>query len=802
MKKLCSILLTVCLVISLAPEIAFGASKITRKDGSALDKVYVGSKYTLVVKDKDVKFSSANTKIATFTKKGKLKPIAAGRVKITAKGVESGKAVATKVVTVLKRSEKVKADVKEIYLNVGETQTVKATLEPSDSSDYIHFKSSDKSVATVDSATGEITAKKNGEATITVYAKATKETKNSSENNRTTKVKVYVGPIMKEAKQLSVTVIELNFMTNMESYNLKPSAFNIINTETKGSVLVRGVSVSGKTVRLTTYNEIKDGMTYRVSYDTTSAKFTATDAKVKTLRIEPTQIDVKTATEIKVVLLDNDGVIVGSYNQTNKPGEVEFHIDTSDGFVSRGRLYLNTVNSKATAKAVYHTYIYQNGVETGVLSTGDVTITAVEPKEDEEKEEDKIPKYVPRSSPYYQVQYTVDEALPVLAPNDAGPETNEEAGVDESESKQEPVFSEGWDFVDPITSIYLEPNASEDNTYPVNIRFKIKKDGAEVVNYCDYTVTLGQTGIATIAGLDISEDGRTCSMQEGGFITLTPKAKGELPLVIREGNTHVATALLRISQNDPTPTKVLPIIFENDVDAKITDTIEVDNYPTYSYDQTGKEIVDNTKTKTGIYFILKDQYGNIWEKGKDYTRMDLTGPESFMKQLVEGDDFICFNGQGLETGDRTCKLVLTFTYPKSKSGTETVKKVLERTITMQINSPKVTIEANANYKLNEADKKNASKFVEDAYILRLNGKEILQFNAAKEKYGESIPEYYMIKYVEWTDEDKPSAIRYDIRYCNLKLEMKDQIFSDSDIPALTQTETGGETTQDNNQAAA
>ena len=806
-KKICSILLVICLIVCLVPEAVFGASKITRKDGSALDKVYVGSKYTLVVKDKQVKFSSANSKIATFTKTGKLKPLAAGKVKITAKNVDSGKAVASKVVTVLKRSEKVKADTKEIYLNKGETQKIKATLEPADSSDYIYFKSSNKEVAEVDSETGEITAIKNGEATITLYAKATKATKNSSENNRTTTVKVYVGPIMKEAKQLSVTVVELNFMTNMENYRLKPSDFTIKCTETSGIFPVRAVSVSGKTVKLTTYGEIKDGKVYRVSYDTTSANFTATEAKVKSMRIEPTVIDVKTLTEIKLVLLDKDGVIVGSYNQNNKPPNVDFNIDTTDGFVSGGKLYLNTVNSKAIAKAVYHTYIYKkdektgNMVEAGVLSTGDVTISAVEPKEDEKKEETTTPSYVPSISPY-DVKYAIGEELLIeVKSDDSNERANDEINAYDLEAGPEPVVDlmVAPDFNDPIKSIYFDKN-DERPTPPAKIYFNIKKYGEEVKDYSSYIVMLvGDAEVATIEGSETSENKKNCKMQKEGYITLTPTKAGNATLVIRDGSNLAKTIVIPISSAARVPTKILPVTYNAEGTAQIANQIEVENYPTYSDGET--ENKDNMQAN--IEFLLKDQYGNILYKDTDYTDVALTNVETYISQNKFDEINLAsvnFNGEGLEPGEKKCKLLLKFTYPEGKY--KGSNNFWGRTITMKVNPPEATLEAKPNYSHSEEGNIKDKNFIANAYILRLNGKAISLLDASQETGGNTIP-YYIINYVNWKDGDnKPSTIEYKIRYGKNVESVLTKTFKGNEIPDLPQTEAGGGSTPENEEQTA
>ena len=93
----------------------------------------------------------------------------------------------------LKRARSVSVDSEsEICLLKGDVLALKATVEPANSTDVIRFYSSDKDVATVGLTSGKITAKKQGVTTITVYAKATKATSNSSKNNKVCTVTVHV----------------------------------------------------------------------------------------------------------------------------------------------------------------------------------------------------------------------------------------------------------------------------------------------------------------------------------------------------------------------------------------------------------------------------------------------------------------------------------------------------------------------------------------------------------------------------------------------------------------------------------
>ena len=204
-------------------------------------------------------FYSSNKKVATVgVTTGKLKAIAKGSVKITAKNKKTGKAVASKTFKVLQRCQSVSVDEKEVYLDPNDTTVLKAKLTPESSTDIIRFYSSDKNVATVGATSGKLKAVREGKTTIMVYAKATKATSNSSKYNKVAKVNVYVGPHMYKVSQISTTEVKVFFKKDVEKYKLRASDFSIINNVTKASCSIKEISVNGNKVNLTTYNEIKD----------------------------------------------------------------------------------------------------------------------------------------------------------------------------------------------------------------------------------------------------------------------------------------------------------------------------------------------------------------------------------------------------------------------------------------------------------------------------------------------------------------------------------------------------------------
>lgn len=500
MKKLTAVLLMAALVFSVigVPDTAFAASsKITLKSGEAAPSIiYAGHSYSLKVPGANVKFYTTDKKVATIgLTTGKLKPTAPGAVTIKAKSKKTGKEVARKTFTVRQRCTSVKAS--DIYLNPGDSAYVKAKLTPSTSTDEIRFYSNDKEIVTIGATSGKARAYKKGETTVSVIAKASKSTSNSNKANKATNINVYVGAYIDSAQQLETTRIKLGFKTDITGYDMKASDFSISNSKTKRNFTVKDISVSGNSVILTTNDKINDGGTYTVKYDKSSAKFTATDGRITDMEISPTVVPEKTKTEITVDLKDKYGVIVESYNTVNKPGYIDFSVSTKSGFLSYdGKLYLNNLQSTATARAVYHTYNYEKDesgktVETGMADTGNVTITACEIPEP-----DPTPSYNP-----YNVQITA--ALvnkPLVAATDSG--------ISTAVSNFVPDF-------DKSTNMVYCPNEAT-----VPLYFHITKYGEEVTNYGDYTVSISNDNVAEIYSAKISTDAEAGTIDNSNGIAI------------------------------------------------------------------------------------------------------------------------------------------------------------------------------------------------------------------------------------------------------------------------------------------
>ena len=639
MKKLTAVLLMAALVFSVigVPDTAFAASsKITLKSGEAAPSIiYAGHSYSLKVPGANVKFYTTDKKVATIgLTTGKLKPTAPGAVTIKAKSKKTGKEVARKTFTVRQRCTSVKAS--DIYLNPGDYTYVKAKLTPSTSTDVIRFYSNDKEIVTIGATSGKARAYKKGETTVSVIAKASKSTSNSNKANKATNINIYVGAYIDSAQQLETTRIKLGFKTDITGYDMKASDFSISNSKTKRNFTVKDISVSGNSVILTTNDKINDGGTYTVKYDKSSAKFTATDGRITGMEISPTVVPEKTKTEITVDLKDKDGVVVGSYNTVNKPGYIDFSVSTKSGFLSYdGKLYLNNVQSTATARAVYHTYNYEKDesgktVESGMVDTGNVTITA-----SEIREPDPTPSYNP-----YSVQITTAEIYKLNLSGD------------------EPVRTLVPDFDSPTNMVYCPNDTAEQTTVP--LYFYITKYGEEVENYGDYTVSISNDNVAEIYSAKISTDAEAGTIDNSNGIAIDNdthsirvkgKRAGTTYLFVKNKNGTVVSTLYLLG-GDKAPKYefgylMMRLYGNNLTSGKSTDSISVCNNTHTSFGQSSLEFIGVT-----IRSMLYGRPMNYVENSSvslglklssfngDTNVKDITGPISDYDIKLKSDDDI------------------------------------------------------------------------------------------------------------------------------------------------------------------
>ena len=113
-------------------------------------------------------YTSSNRKIATVNKKGVIKGVKVGTAKITVETVKGAKSVCTvKVTKKIVKTKKITVNKSKIVLKKNATFKIKAKIQPSDSTEGIKYKSSNKKVATVTSK-GVIKSKGKGNCIITV----------------------------------------------------------------------------------------------------------------------------------------------------------------------------------------------------------------------------------------------------------------------------------------------------------------------------------------------------------------------------------------------------------------------------------------------------------------------------------------------------------------------------------------------------------------------------------------------------------------------------------------------------------
>lgn len=373
-KKLAAGLALAMVVTSVAP--AANVSAAAAKIAGAPSTVYVTKAYKLKLGN-NVKatWKSSNKKVSTVgLTGGVLKPVAPGKVTITAKSKVTGKPY-KKIFTVKQRATSVELG-DDLQLAVGETAQLDAKKTPATSTDVIRYFSDNKEVATVGMTGGKVTANKAGEATITVYSKATTASATASKMNKVDTIKVKVGTFIESAAQDSVTKLAVNFNTDMK--DAKATDFKIVRDDTNQEFAIKGISVDGKKVTLETYSEINDAATYTVTYGDSSYKFVATDGKISSLAIAPTTITYNRETEIKLLAKDVNGVTVKEVKYGESASDYDFDIETDNGYTTDSKLVLNKVGDTAKATATYHTYEYDtNGNEVGAIKT-EATITAVE----------------------------------------------------------------------------------------------------------------------------------------------------------------------------------------------------------------------------------------------------------------------------------------------------------------------------------------------------------------------------------------------------------------------------------------
>lgn len=153
-------------------------------------EIGVSQKYQLKVDASDVKYASANKKIATVSAKGEVLGVSKGETTVTA--TSGGKTVAQITVSVLAAPKSVKFDPDSMTLAIGDSVLLMPEITAGSATGFT-YSSSDPEVASV-SKDGTLTAQSGGKATITV----------TTSNKLTAKLKVTVDdPLYPESAELT-----------------------------------------------------------------------------------------------------------------------------------------------------------------------------------------------------------------------------------------------------------------------------------------------------------------------------------------------------------------------------------------------------------------------------------------------------------------------------------------------------------------------------------------------------------------------------------------------------------------------
>lgn len=185
---------------------------------------------------------------------------------------------------------------------------------------------------------------------------------------------------------LSVTQTELAKLTAVFGTDLtsvKASDFTITKTEANVQipVSINTVALDGtdkKKVVIDLSMDLRDGKIYTVSYGGKSVQFTATDGKVASVGITPSQIPYDKETVIYAVAKDAKGIVVEKVKMGESSVNLDVYVESNtSGYVNEDKLYLPQIGNTAKATVTYHTNQYDSsGNEVGAIKN-EFTITAV-----------------------------------------------------------------------------------------------------------------------------------------------------------------------------------------------------------------------------------------------------------------------------------------------------------------------------------------------------------------------------------------------------------------------------------------
>ncbi|WMJ89819.1 Ig-like domain-containing protein [Anaerocolumna sp. MB42-C2] len=336
-KKLATTVALAMVVASLAvPSSAQAAvaTKIVKQGGAKAPTVlYVGTKGTdyglsKVVKGNKYTWTTSNAAIATVNKAGVVTAKAPGvvTVKCTARDSKGKWLKAfTQKLTINLRATSINVGAEDFELAMGEVKDLNAVKTPAKSTDSVRYYSDNTKVATVDAKSGVVKAVGVGEATITVYSKATYKSATNSKYNKTDSVKVTVKDGIQAVKQTTTNKFELTFATDQSE---KLTKDNLTLTDADGiKQVVKDISFStdGKVATVEAYLDFTDGTVYKAAYASTEKSFTASVGAVASIVLGAKTVQYDKATDLDLKAFDKNGVDVSS--KVDDWDDVEFDYD-------------------------------------------------------------------------------------------------------------------------------------------------------------------------------------------------------------------------------------------------------------------------------------------------------------------------------------------------------------------------------------------------------------------------------------------------------------------------------------------
>lgn len=237
----------------------------------------------------------------------------------------------------------------------------------------VTFSSSDETIATV--TDGTLKALKAGKVTITA----------TSDYGKTVTTDITVKKaILKSAVQAKYNTIVATI--EGDTTNLKAADFKVTNTATKATVAVKSAKASktdATQVSLVVFGNMTDGKDYTVEYDGATATFTATDAKVKDVKLSRDTVPFGTETTVNVQTVDVNGIVIADIALNDTTKNVTVKQTSTKGYITGTDVYLPAKGDAMTLDVTYGEKKYdQTGKDTTEFKRT-LTVTAVDPTEAE-----------------------------------------------------------------------------------------------------------------------------------------------------------------------------------------------------------------------------------------------------------------------------------------------------------------------------------------------------------------------------------------------------------------------------------